>query len=592
MMKIGHYASALVLSWALTGGARAQAVDQRSITPGGALGSFTLPGNAGTLLSNTASGFTSGILNTPVTISSPGTGYVPGDVSTLNCAGCTTTTVAKLAISATQVVSATVNATGSSCTGTSGTVTGTTGSAASTGLFQATVTISGGAITGVTAITVPGVYTTNPTLLTAEPVTGASCTGATLSVVMGAAQASPQATGVFTSVPSNTATLPEASTTGAGTGATWTVTFGPIASSINYANLSGGNVNTIRIGAALGSLTTGGENIGIATGACGGVTTGGEDICIGFGTGGALGAALGTILIGAGPTETQSATTIVGVDADRNGNGCASCAIFGNSALHDYTGTGLGQVAAFGQGSFFHNTTASGSSGNSGLGYNSCFGAVGGSYLQQTCLGANTGKKLSSSFSGTYIGYNVAANTLATGSNNLLIDTGANSLDTPASNTSNYINIAKSITGSIVSATNPSICVVGMLCRIGHLTGANFNVTTDQAVTIGPLTSGNAGYLPTATKYKIAEITVGNCSISMTTAQGGFYTATSKGGTIIGATTTSYTACASSSTLQSLKGVTNEDSTILTAATLYLSLTTAQGAAATGDVDIWAYVYN
>ncbi len=108
-----------------------------------------------------------------------------------------------------------------------------------------------------------------------------------------------------------------------------------------------------------------------------------------------------------------------------------------------------------------------------------------------------------------------------------------------------------------------------------YLKAANFNVTTDQAL---------LPYLSVPAKYKITEILVTNCSVSMTTAQGGFYTAISKGGTVIGATTTPYTACISATTLQDLKAVTNMDTSTFTASNLYLSLTAAQGAAATADV--------
>lgn len=75
-----------------------------------------------------------------------------------------------------------------------------------------------------------------------------------------------------------------------------------------------------------------------------------------------------------------------------------------------------------------------------------------------------------------------------------------------------------------------------------------------------------------------------NCSTALSTAAGGFYTAASKGGTIIGATTTGYGNCTSATTRQRLTGLTDMDTQTRTEATLYLSLTTAQGAAATGDV--------
>lgn len=121
-------------------------------------------------------------------------------------------------------------------------------------------------------------------------------------------------------------------------------------------------------------------------------------------------------------------------------------------------------------------------------------------------------------------------------------------------------------------------CAAGSTCVLGKLKSANFNATSDQAITIAPFTSGS--------KYMITEIDVANCSVSMTTAQGGVYTAASKGGTIIGATTTPFTNCTGATKRHRLTALTNMDSNTLTAATLYLSLTTAQGVAATADVYI------
>lgn len=80
-----------------------------------------------------------------------------------------------------NVQSATVAAGGSGGTNGTQTVTGTTGTGTK---FQASVTIAGGAITAILSITVAGAYTVLPTNLSAEPVTGASLTGATLALAM------------------------------------------------------------------------------------------------------------------------------------------------------------------------------------------------------------------------------------------------------------------------------------------------------------------------------------------------------------------------------------------------------------------------
>jgi hypothetical protein len=82
----------------------------------------------------------------------------------------------------TFVENATVNAGGTGGTPGAVVVTGTTGTGTK---FQANGIISaGGVLTSITSMQVEGVYTVNPTSLTAEPVTGGGLTGATLALTM------------------------------------------------------------------------------------------------------------------------------------------------------------------------------------------------------------------------------------------------------------------------------------------------------------------------------------------------------------------------------------------------------------------------
>lgn len=81
-----------------------------------------------------------------------------------------------------KVVSATIANPGTSGTDGTQTVTGTTGTGTK---FTASVKIEQGEITEILEITLGGSYTVLPTSLAAEPVTGASLTGAELAVVMG-----------------------------------------------------------------------------------------------------------------------------------------------------------------------------------------------------------------------------------------------------------------------------------------------------------------------------------------------------------------------------------------------------------------------
>lgn len=114
----------------------------------------------------------------------------------------------------------------------------------------------------------------------------------------------------------------------------------------------------------------------------------------------------------------------------------------------------------------------------------------------------------------------------------------------------------------------------------GTLKSANFNSTADQAIAIS---------CPTG-HYLISAIIISHPSVVLTTAQGGFYSATSKGGIILVAAAQAYSGLnniidnpgsALGATL-----TTSANTTMFNLATLYLSLTTAQGAAATADVTV------
>lgn len=125
--------------------------------------------------------------------------------------------------------------------------------------------------------------------------------------------------------------------------------------------------------------------------------------------------------------------------------------------------------------------------------------------------------------------------------------------------------------------------------QCGSLLGANMNVTTDQAIPIS-VPSG---------LYMFDSILVTNPSVSLTTAAGGLYTAASKGGVAVVASGQAY------SGLTTKAANTTGNALLLTIATagnttafdgylysdriqtLYLSLTTPQGAAATADFRVY-----
>ena len=115
---------------------------------------------------------------------------------------------------------------------------------------------------------------------------------------------------------------------------------------------------------------------------------------------------------------------------------------------------------------------------------------------------------------------------------------------------------------------------------LGSLIAANFNSTADQQITI----------FSNPSKYIIRRIVVTNASVSLSTAAGGIYTAVSKGGTAVVAAAQAYSTLTGSTLFLdlTLNGTGNASTTVKSSIpNLYLSLTTAQGTAATADV----YVY-
>lgn len=114
---------------------------------------------------------------------------------------------------------------------------------------------------------------------------------------------------------------------------------------------------------------------------------------------------------------------------------------------------------------------------------------------------------------------------------------------------------------------------------LGSLIGANMNSTADQRITI----------FSAPAKFIIRRIVVTNASVSLTTAVGGIYKAASKAGTAVVANSQAYSALTSDALFLDLTLNTgsSENVTVKTVKNLFLSLTTAQGAAATADF----YVY-
>lgn len=161
-------------------------------------------------------------------------------------------------------------------------------------------------------------------------------------------------------------------------------------------------------------------------------------------------------------------------------------------------------------------------------------------------------------------------------------NTVADQNDTISSKSINFADYLSYVLGrntlTTTIKTSGGIVTTGNEMLLGYKIGANMNVTTDQAIPITRIGSKS---------FRITRIYVTNASISLTTAAGGVYPTTSKGGTAIVAAAQAYSALTAAAV--------GLDLTIAAVRTLavnnvYLSLTTAQGAAATADVYVFGYI--
>ena len=225
------------------------------------------------------------------------------------------------------------------------------------------------------------------------------------------------------------------------------------------------------------------------------------------------------------------------------------------------------------------------------------------SYFKMTLLGAFAGNGFkaasgttvvgwsgcllcSTASNGIYIGANVETGVTATASQQVVVG-----VSVAAPNINFAVNFDNVLAGLGNGATNPSVCATGVQCILGVLRGANLNSTADQQIFIAPFGSAFGQFLPSATKYAITGIFVDNCSTSTTTAVGGVYQNTGKTGPIV-ANTQAYTGCVSATTMQTLTLGAAPTTTTYTGTGIFLSLTTPQGTADTGDVYVVGIPYN
>jgi len=112
--------------------------------------------------------------------------------------------------------------------------------------------------------------------------------------------------------------------------------------------------------------------------------------------------------------------------------------------------------------------------------------------------------------------------------------------------------------------------------------GANFNSTGDQILT--PVAQG---------KFRITKIVVVNTSVNgMPTAAGGFYTGAGKTGTTIVSAGQVYTGLTNALTALELTLAIAASLVFVSGTSIYLSLSTPKGGAATADIYVFGEIYD
>lgn len=149
------------------------------------------------------------------------------------------------------------------------------------------------------------------------------------------------------------------------------------------------------------------------------------------------------------------------------------------------------------------------------------------------------------------------------------------------------------VTGKL--ATQAQIPYAGFQI-LGKLTGADFNVTTDQPIT---LTYAGSGFKigTGSSSASGGGVLVKNCTDGAgtpktpTLAAGTVYTGSGKTGTAFGTATDTYTGATGINRIVLNNGTSTSVSTFLNPTTVYFSLTTANGSALTCDIIIMGLVF-
>lgn len=272
--------------------------------------------------------------------------------------------------------------------------------------------------------------------------------------------------GSNSSVPNNP--VHQLSTSGTGSGATFNLLYGPVASTLQGGTLTQ-NSGNLFIGSEQSPYFSGQESLFIGDRSGGIVGSGSFNTFVGHDANG-IGSGLSNIY-------TDSVTAI-GNDVLRNTGGASATTAVGNGVLYTYDQQGtagnaylFGTVAIGPLAMYYWNGAIS-------YPWNTVIGAYAGagtsaSYQGITCIGQNTGSKMTTATNSLLIGggqnAQIGATNFATGSAVVLIGSGNSVVDTPASNTTNYVNIENIITATGTGTPSTShTAVAGTIATNGY----------------------------------------------------------------------------------------------------------------------------
>jgi hypothetical protein len=269
--------------------------------------------------------------------------------------------------------------------------------------------------------------------------------------------------GVCSSIPANPIT--QLSSTGSGSGATFSFNWGPVAAWLDSASLSNGN-GDLYIGGNLSSGYGAGE-------VAGGMDYGSENTFVGIRAGGnATSGSFNTALghnafgIGAGVAVTGTNDVAIGTDSMRNSTSTTFSIAIGANSMHD--GGVESTSVAIGSSALFGNANANGSD-NVAIGSGALSSSSISTAKQEVCIGRSTCSNVTTASNDIAIGENAMINATST-SNSIAIGSFALQSDGTVSSTGNNVAIGGS--AMIVDSSGFNNVAVGINSMQSNTTGS------------------------------------------------------------------------------------------------------------------------